>query len=276
MTSWLQLLIDRDPRALTAVLLFCLFGIHTLATNLAWRWESLPARRWPRPVSTLARVGYELLRVVFYVGPLYLALLFGWIDLRAVGLGPLGTLGIDWANGVAWIVVLGLGAWGLLMLIWAPYRRATVSLGEHYTPEEWASSPRRGLEVLLMQAHWAFYRGAFVLLVSNIYAGTILALGLTLAEAWSDPKVRRYFVNVGQVESGAWSAGLAIISTLAYLLTLNLWLVASLHLVLEFAVPHLRLRPAATETEPEYSPLVEPTPLLQLPPASTRDDQQTG
>ncbi|HEY6042547.1 MAG TPA: hypothetical protein VIX58_10465 [Anaerolineae bacterium] len=253
MNDLLNSLMTANPRLMTAVLLVLSFGLHVLAVNLRERLPATDLNRYPPFLRAVAWLGYELVRLVFYVAPLYAALYFGWIDLRSVGLGPVGAEGLNWGEGIRWFLVLGVGTWGFLMLIWMPYLRATGKLTEHFTPGELTRAPRRAFEVILMQAHWAFYRGAFALLLDSVtslyvYWGAVVGLGLVLLEVWSDPRVRRQFMNVGQVEWGAWSAGLAVISAIAYLLTLNLWLVAVLHLLLEFSVPHLHVQPQGEES----------------------------
>ena len=249
MNDLLTLIRTADARLMTAILLALSFGLHATAVNLRERRRAPDLSRYSPLVRALNQFGFEFVRLVFYVAPLYVALYFGWIDLRSVGLGPVGAEGLNWGEGLRWWLIIAVGTWGFLMLIWMPYLRATEKINKRFTAGELTRVPRRLFEVVLMQAHWAFYRGAFALLLVRVtplyvYWGAVVGLGLTFLEVWSDPRVRRQFMNVGQVEWGAWNAGLAVISAIAYLLTLNLWLVVILHFALEFSVPHLRVMPA--------------------------------
>jgi predicted cobalt transporter CbtA len=106
--------------------------------------------------------------------------------------------------------------------------------------------------VIYMQAHWALYRAACILIFTTfmkddaaVYWGTAAGLALTFVEAYADPRVRRHLAEAGAAELPLWSAAQAIINAVGFVLTRNVWLLILLHLALEFAVPHLRAAPEA-------------------------------
>jgi len=116
-----------------------------------------------------------------------------------------------------------------------------------------AQADRRIVEIIYMQAHWAFYRAACILLLANrmsddvaVYWGTNAGLVLTFVEAWADPRVRRYIAQLGEGDIPLWSAAQAILNAVGFILTRNVWILALLHLVMEFTVPHLRAVPPPT------------------------------
>ncbi len=255
-----------DPRLMAAVLAFGSAVLYAMACNLAVSYRILFPVRISNEIQRIAvmpagRVVYHLLLLAYYLGIPFLALLFGWLDLRALGL----TL-LDWADGVRWAIVLALACWSLLMFVWVPYLRATpgvrgVGRGEL---QHWA---RRIVQVVYMQAHWAYYRATAILILLSIadddralYWGACTGLVLVAAEAWSDPRVRRGVARVGRGEQALWNAGQVVINTVGFVLTRNAWILILLHLALEFTVPHLRpAAPPAAVPAPAARPAATPS-----------------
>lgn len=258
MTSLVLAVARGDPRVASSSLLVGSLLLYILGANLAWRYSAKPGGRVTDFIdrfsgSNTSRGLYELWRFAYYVGLPYLALYFGWVDLRAMGLGFL-----DWAKGLRWAIVIALATWSLLMFVWVPYLRATRRIPVMLNPPglNWG---RRVVEVIYAQAHWAFYRAACILLLTTslqddlaVYWGASAGIALTFVEAWADPRVRRHIAQFGKSEPALWSAGQAIINTVGFVLTGNVWLLASIHLTLEFTVPHLRQvsRPAVPLSQP--------------------------
>ncbi len=254
MNDLLQAFVRGDPRALLGTLVLISMLLHIFGSNVAWHYRAVPSSPFVKALrqfalSPFSRAFYEILRLLYYVVVPFTALLLGWLDIRAFGLGY-----VDWADGLRWTIVLALAAWSLLMFVWVPYLRATSHLPVRFKSETQSWS-RRVVEVFYMQAHWAFYRAACILILSSffkdnpaVYWGTCAGLGLILIEAWADPRVRRQIAQVGEGELALWSAGQAIVNTLGFAVTRNTWLLALLHLVLEFSVPHLRPTPQPVPT----------------------------
>lgn len=233
------------------------FALYVAAANLAWQIANAPNSAAARQLRSLAAPRgalalYQAVRLAYYIGIPFLALYFGWIDLRAFGLG----LDVDWADGTRWAIVIVLAAWLLLMLIWFPYLRATLAVPA--TPETQHTFPRRLVELIYMQAHWAFYRAAVIVLLTGIlpnpfYWGTAAGLGLTLFEAFLNPRVRARLGRVGDADALVWGMGQAFINALAFLVTRNLLLLVLIHFLLELTVPHLR-----PMREPQRAPVPPP------------------
>lgn len=232
------------------------FFIYAVVSNLAAlpaiseRLGVLEASRSLVPRTTLGIV-IELLRFGFYVGIPFVALFLGWVDVRVMGFGVL-----DWAEGVRWAIVVLLASWLILMVIWLPYLRATADV--YASPNSARSFPRRMVELVYMQSHWAFYRGAAILLLTGIlpdagYWGTAIGLGLVYLEAMTNPRTRRRLSRLGEADPVVWSAGQAVINALGFLVTLNFFLLVLIQFILEMTVPHLR------PTRAERSPLASPS-----------------
>jgi hypothetical protein len=238
-----------EPRLMAVSLVVGSMLLSIVGANIAWHYRVTPRWRVAKfirrlAISKEARALYEIWRLVYYLGAPYAALYLGWVDVRAMGLGFL-----DWATGLRWAIVLAFATWSLLMFVWVPYLRATAKIPVKLEVGGLTWS-RRVVEVIYMQAHWAFYRAACILLLATmfkddtaVYWGTCAGVGLTCLEAWADPRVRRHIAQLGEDEPALWSAGQAIINAVGFVLTRNVWLLALIHLALEFTVPHLRAVP---------------------------------
>jgi hypothetical protein len=266
MNVLLQAVARGDPRAISAIMVFGSLILYVAGANIAWynpfRASSRPAQYLRRFTDTsLTRALYEIRRLVFYVGVPYVALYLGWVDLRAMGLGFL-----DWSKGLRWGIVLALATWSLLMFVWIPYLRATSKMPIRMNAGSMTWS-RRVVEVVYMQAHWAFYRAACILVLTTVfqddlavYWGTSAGIALIFLEAWADPRVRRHIAQFGDGEPALWSAGQAIINTAGFVLTRNVWLLALIHLALEFSVPHFRAVSQPAVPRPQPSPVKAASP----------------
>lgn len=184
------------------------------------------------------RVLLEILRLLYYLGLPFAALYIGWVDLRSMGLGNL-----DWADGIRWAIVIVLAGWLLLMAIWLPYLRATMDVLA--TPTTQFSFPRRLVELVYMQAHWAFYRAVAIVFLPGemrdaLYWGAAIGLGLTLLEALASPRIRQRLTQIGAADGIVWNFGQAALNALAFVVTRNLFLLLAIQFLLDLTVPHLR------------------------------------
>lgn len=267
MNEWIKLgdeltlaILRGDPRALAGLVVVGSILLHVLASNLAWHYRVKPEGRFAARVNRLAsspaaRILFELLRLAYYVVLPGFALLSGWIDARSFGIAY-----VDWADGARWTIVLLLGSWSLLMFVWVPFLRATLPIPVRLNTAVLTWS-RRIVEVVYMQAHWALYRAAAILILASrlndsdsIYWGACAGFGLIVIEAWADPRVRRQVAHLGDGEIALWNASQAIINTVGFVVTRNLWYLALIHLLLEFSVPHLRPLHLAARDEASTSP----------------------
>ena len=143
---------------------------------------------------------------------------------------------------------LGMGAFLFLALVWWHYARAT----QPFYPQEgspfsaqvsgilqpWGWPPLL-LEVICLEMHWAFYRSGPILLLDDLYGGVFVGLLIILAEAYSDPHLRRRLSLPGQAEPILMRASVALVMAILYLFTRNLWLCVPIHLGLEAGLLHL-------------------------------------
>lgn len=211
--------------------------LAVLWANLAW------ALRFPLPgtagrlVSRLIAWRFsplllQFLRLLYYIGLPVAALLLGHdaVIEKALGLKFEAGVGIAaWARSVGWATVLGLGAWGLLALGWWTRRRALFAAGKNTPVTCNATSVWKFLrEAIYHEVHWTFYRNAFIIAWGDywgIWGGlTLIGLEAALNPAWraglSDPQ---------QAPARLMRAALAVVSSVLFLLTQNLWLAIAVH-----------------------------------------------
>lgn len=216
-------------------------ALKVLVAHLAW---------WLRPVSqglpgqtTAAYQGWclwplaaGLVRLAYYLGIPYTALILGVLPASTMGLVVPGQEA-DWL----WWLFLGFGALLILILGWVHFLRATDQLSAPLpgpfadqmrtlvSPWGWGVLVR---EVVYLQAHWGFYRGALIWFLSDAYWGSWLSLALVGLEAWANPATRSALNRPGQGQASLLTASLAVITTVVFILTHNLWLTAALHVVI--------------------------------------------
>lgn len=260
LTETLLAVLQNSRGQAAALLALGAFALYVIGTNAAWRVANAPQSATARTMRAWSgkrgvRALYQLFRLAYYLGLLFAALYFGFVDLRSVGLGVL-----DWAEGMRWAIVILLAAWLLLMLIWLPYLRATLDVPA--VPGIRASFPRRMVEMIYMQAHWTLYRAAAITLLTGVlpdafYWGAVAGLGLTSVEALLDPRLRARLQSIGAADSIVWNFGQAFINAVAFLATHNLFLGLMIQFLLELTVPHLRparVLPRPLPVAPKSSP----------------------
>jgi hypothetical protein len=200
----------------------------------------------------------EALRLIYYLGLPYLALLGGFASPRLFGLTA-----IDWPRSLAVGALLAAGAFVLLVLIGWYYARATrnfalcdrsfatfrtgpfaAPLGDLARPLGWVFSLR---DAIYLEAHWTFYRAGPMLILGD-YGGVFVGLAIALVEGYLDPTVRRHLSKPGSAEQPLFVASLAVAMTVVFFFTRNLWLCIALHAAMQFGL--LRL----------WAAFVRPTP----------------
>jgi hypothetical protein len=225
--------------------------LAALWANLAWFFRQPRAGAIDGFVTRLAAWRFapglfQLLRLLYYVGIPFAALLWGHDAVvgRLLGLqqfelpvsgGEEASVGIaanwlDWALDAGWTVTVGVGAWGLLALGWWAYRRAVVvgqaqvAAGEIDGASEADSSGWVFLrEAAYHEVHWAFYRNAPIL-AAGTYWGVWIGLALAALEAALNPAWRRGLADPRRAPGQLVRAALAVVSSVSFLLTENLWL----------------------------------------------------
>jgi len=233
-----------------------------LWTNLAWFFRQPSPGALGEFITRLiayrfSPLLFQVLRLLYYVGVPYAALLWGHDAVIKSLLGLPAATWIDWARDVGWAVTLGLGGCALLALGWWTYCRALTTAGEENTV---AGANASGW-VLLREAayheiHWAFYRNAPIVAVGT-YWGVWVGLALVTLEAALNPAWRKGLVNPQKAPAQLMRAALTVVSSVLFLLTENgnLWLALALHwgvswglatLVQAFSLPLARKPDQAT------------------------------
>ncbi len=135
-------------------------------------------------------------------------------------------------------VALGWGALALLVtgLSWASANRRSSSTYLLFTPTRgWMIL----VNVLYLQVHWAFYRGALMVVQDDAYAGAFLGLGLVYLEWGLNPFWRQGWRLASRAAEQWLRASLVLVSALLFLLSRNLWVCLAVHLLVEFSVRQL-------------------------------------
>ncbi|MGD2206343.1 MAG: hypothetical protein PVH17_06155, partial [Anaerolineae bacterium] len=153
-------------------------------------------------------------------------------DLGLVGFTPpaTGWTVTRWLGAIGTALGLGLGALLILTLAWANANRKSDAHRVRFPSQPWWMLP---VDVLYLEVHWAFYRGALAVLLDDVYAGVFLGLGLVYIEWGLNPFWRRGW-RLPSLAAGQWlHAALALLVALMFLLTRNLWGCLAVHLLLE-------------------------------------------
>jgi len=153
-----------------------------------------------------------------------------------------GTL---WFEEIAVGMMLGLGAFVLLVWGWRNYLHSVAAIGHPPQERPFLSESRTlltpwgwgliVLEVLYLEVHWAFYRGAAIRLLGDYY-GVFLSLLLILAEWWLNPEIRKKLRMAHRSGEPMTTAAIALSITIIYYFTSNLWLCMLLHLAIQFGL----------------------------------------
>lgn len=230
-SSWLRAAYAASP------LLFWALGsalVYSLAAHLRWL---VRARSFVRslPARTLSEAG----RFLFFLGVPYLVL-GGWPRQPYQGLlspQELGLVGLSPTWPVTrWLEAAGTGVgigFVALIVLGVAWRRANRALDGPALP----FSPRPAwlllVDILYLEVHWAFYRAALGGALDSAYGGIFLGLGLVYLEWGLDPFWRRGWRRRTLV-AGRWlRAALALVTTVLFLLTRNLWVCLAVHCLLE-------------------------------------------
>ncbi len=237
---------------------FWLAGSWLLAVlwaNLSWglsRPRTGAAGRFAtRLISSAARLSswrfsrwlLQFFRLLYYIGLPLAALLLGHDALVERHLGLWGSAAMsatsaerwaDWTRSLGWAVALGVGSWTLLALGWWTYRRALGAAREdtvlfQHRPSGWACLR----EALYHEVHWAFYRNAFVVVGEaqawGTYWGAWAGLALAGLEATLNPGWRTGLDDPRRAPVQLMRGALAVVSSVLFLLTQNLWLAIAVH-----------------------------------------------
>lgn len=243
----------------------------------AWRAERQPQGQAGRLRAQLtgdpfSRAFSSLVRFAYYICIPYAASLRHALSPVAIGL--LGTeiselpwwmLGwnlADWAWAILQTVGLGALAAVALGLGWWNARRAIKgdlpSGGLLPAPSIFATA----LESLYAEIHWAFYRAVPLMLIANLYWGTLAGAMLVVVEWVLDPSWRAGLADGSRREALLTRIGWLALSTSIFILTRNVWPIIVLHVTLAWVMGRWveRLAGRTREAPPAESPVSEPPP----------------
>ena len=195
----------------------------------------------------------QVMRLLAYIGVPFAALLWGHDAVtrgllalqpfelagpswRAAG-GSLANDWLDWARDTGWAVALGMGVFVLLATGWWAYRRALITAGIGGATTEIETSGWVVLrEAVYHEVHWAFYRNAPILTLDGYlgftlgkYWGVWVGLALVALEALLNPAWRHGLTDAERAPAQLMRAALAIVSSILFLQSGNLWLALALH-----------------------------------------------
>lgn len=189
-------------------------------------------------------------RVLLFVGVPYLAL-GGWPrpSLSAL-LVPqdIGFIGWDprwpaarWLEAMGDALGLAIVSLAILLLAWVNANRLSgqgaVGFGVRIPPAPWWSV---AVDILVLEVHWAFYRGAMALIFEDLYTGVFAGLGLAYLEWFLSALWWRNWSGGSQAESGAalqWlRSALVLVSALVFLVTQSLWACLLAHGLIELTL----------------------------------------
>jgi hypothetical protein len=217
--------------------------------------------------SLAGRLGVPLLRLLYFIGLPYAALLTGSlapIDLGLTGAGG-AVLGWDvaaWLRGLS--LTLTVGVFVVLPIGLASWQIARAG--------HWGALgvDRRSVGVVLIEAlyaeiHWAFYRAAPLVLLENVYPAALIGMVLVGVE-WSVELIRNGLSRAPE-DRQRWLRRVLLLAVSAtlFVLTRNLWLLIGLRLVLELIwkawlgrLAHHPIETAATPIDPRPDADVRP------------------
>ena len=210
---------------------------YALLAHALWLTRSQPFRRSP-----YSRWSVQVGRFLFYLGIPYLAL-GGWPRRPYQGLLSLEDMGLvglserwpvtRWLQAVGTGLELGLIVFLILLLGWSNANRSAGDARLHFSPRPWWAIV---VDVLYLEVHWAFYRGALAATLDDVYGGVFVGLGLVYLEWSLNPAWRRGWRLESQAASQWLHGALALVVAMVYLLTRNLWVCLEVHWLLELAL----------------------------------------
>lgn len=212
--------------------------VYAVASNALW--FTRDSRRSPHLPASL-NAG----RFVFYLVIPYLAL-GGWPRRPYQGLLSLEDMGIVGLGGrwplSRWLEAAGTGlGWALvtaliLVLAWAYANRRAHGLRLRFPSRTWWSIL---IDVLYLEVHWAFYRGALAVALDDVYAGIFGSLALIYLEWSLNPFWRQGWRQESQAATCWLRGAMVLVIALLFFLSRNLWICLLVHCLLELSLRQL-------------------------------------
>ncbi len=234
-----------DYRASLIVWTLASISIYALGANLLRLLRSPSSGRIGRFLRTFKSWPHcfwilQALRFIYYLCIPYVALTRGITNPALLGIRL-----TDPFEGIALGTAIGLGTLVLLIWGWRHYLNAIaemvprphdrpflIELRTLRSPWGWGLIL---LEVLYLEIHWAFYRGATIQLFGDYY-GVFSSLVLILAEWWLSPDIRRSLGMAYRSGEVLTTAATALSISTIYYFSSSLWLCLAVHLVTQFGL----------------------------------------
>lgn len=227
-----------------------------------------PAQRDRLRATTGGRLLEPFLRLVYFLGVPYAALLTGsiaTIDIGLTGIGGsiLGWSPAEWLHGLSTALTLGV----IVLLPIGAASRQVARAGRPLGADD-RSAGVVIVEAIYSEIHWAFYRAAPLILLSDVYAAVLFGTLLVGVE-WLVELIRNGLSPFPEERQRWLRRGVLLASSAAlFALTKNAWLAIGLHAVLELLwkvwlrrlVPHsidLERAPIEPAPDPDVRPLRE-------------------
>ena len=204
---------------------------------------------------TGGRLLEQFLRLIYFIGVPYAALLTGGIasiDMGLTGAGGsiLGWSPAEWLRGLSTALTLG----AIVLIPTGLASRQIVRAGRPLGIDD-RSAGVVIVDAIYVEIHWAFYRAAPLILLGEAYAAALFGVLLVGVE-WIVVLIRNG-LSLSAAERQLWlrrGALLALSATL-FALTRNVWLAMLTHMVLELVWKVWLWRLAPRPIEPAYTPI---------------------
>lgn len=234
-----------DYRADLIIWTLSSISLYALGINLLHFLRGSPSGRFGRLLKAFETWPhsfwlFQALRFMYYLGIPYLALTQGVTNPTLMGMWA-----EDWFKSTGLGAMLGLGALIIVIWVWRHFLQATAEIGPGPQGEPFLAEVRTLLtpwgwglillEVLYLEMHWAFYRGATIRLLGEYY-GVFLSLLPILAEWWLNPEIRKNLRITHRSGETMTTAAIALSITTIYYFTPNLWLCMTVHLAMQFGL----------------------------------------
>jgi hypothetical protein len=224
--------------------------LYGIAVNVWQRLRRTSSGRVGRFLTALVDWPHTLwlsqaLRFVYYLCIPYLALARGVTSPILMGMWDADWFQPGWAGEQTLGLALGLTT--LILLLWSWRRFLQVAKETHHdTPYLPYTFQRRVLlapwgwglivlEVLYLEIHWAFYRGATIRALGDYY-GVFAGFVLILAE-WGLNPLFRQDLGIAKRDGAAMTTVVTAFSIgVIYYVTANLWLCLAVHLIIQFGL----------------------------------------
>jgi len=235
------------------------FTAHVVMRMLVWHFrQPRPSKmgQWVERFKRWAGTPFliSFVRVGYFILLPYLLLLRGVTNSRWMGLSNL-----DWPQGLGIGMPIALAAAALLAVAVWRYQHLTHNSASfprsNFVAQPWGwATILPG--VIFSEVHWAFYRSGTLALGWGRYAGCFASLLIILLEQALDPAVTDGVQKPSRSLNALMPGVFALLSTIWFYFTANLWLTIAMHWVVEWTILQVIVRTTHVP-EPEGFPFAQ-------------------